>query len=487
MADRRLLSDRRLRYVLATLVASGAADGFGPVTVSFAVLRVTGSVGRLGLVLACQAGVALALTLAGGMAADRFPRGRILAISLAGRAAAATLLAVTLLTGTASFPLLLAAAAGYGCADGFFGPASSALLPQIVPRHRLARANALLGGSASTAAAAAPALAGLTVAALGPGAGFAVQAALLAGAAGTLLAARLPDRGSESARREGPAGRGSPDGRGSRGGRARPLVALRAGWTEFTRLRWLWLLTAQWLVFSMLTLAPVTVLGPAIAQRYLGGAAAWGVISTSLALGAVAGQFGAGRVRLPGRPALVIAWLLPVMTAEALALGLGAPLAVVAAAAAVSGLAMGVQGVFFQTAMQFSVRPDVLARVVAIDLVGSEGGQPVGYALAGPLAAAVGAHAFLTASASIMAAAGTAFAFVPALRTEVNPSEMLSGKPADTATRNRADPDDAGAPIGPPEPPGAFGREKIVEDPAFEADFGNYSCQNPPQRTSPPQ
>jgi hypothetical protein len=77
---------------------------------------------------------------------------------------------------------------------------------------------------------------------------------------------------------------------------------------------------------------------------------------------------------------------------------------------------MGVQTVFFQTAMQTSVRPDVLARVAAIDLVGSEGGQPVGYALAGPLAAAVGAHAFLTASAGVMAVAGTAFAFLPALR-----------------------------------------------------------------------
>jgi hypothetical protein len=185
------------------------------------------------------------------------------------------------------------------------------------------------------------------------------------------------------------------------------------------RIRWLWLLTGQWLVFSMLTLAPVTVLGPALAQRYLGGAAAWGVISASVALGAVGGQFGAGRIRPPARPGLAVAVLMPVMTAEALALGLGAPLAAVAALAVVTGLAMGVQTVFFATAMQTSVRPDVLARVAAIDLVGSEGGQPVGYALAGPLAAAVGAHAFLTASAALMALAGTAFAFLPTLRAPI--------------------------------------------------------------------
>jgi MFS family permease len=404
-----LLTDGRLRYVLGGLVASGAADGFGPVTLSFAVLRVTGSVSRLGLVLAAQATAALALTLAGGLAADRFPRARILICSLAGRTAAAALLAVTLLTGTASFPLLLAAAAGYGCADGFFGPASTALVPDLVPRERLAPANALLGGTTSTAAIAAPALAGLVVAALGPGAGFAVQAALLTAAVGSLWAGVT--RVAKVTRVVGRRGAGAGD-----AGAARRRGALRAGWAEFARIRWLWLLTGQWLVFSMLTLAPVTVLGPALAQRYLGGAAAWGVISASLALGAVGGQFGAGRIRPPSRPGLAIATLMPVMTAEALALGLGAPLAEVAAAAVVTGLAMGVQTVFFATAIQASVRPHVLARVAAIDLLGSEGGQPAGYALAGPAAVAIGAHAFLTASAVIMAAAGAAFAFVPALR-----------------------------------------------------------------------
>jgi MFS family permease len=177
--------------VLAALSASGAADGFGPVTLSFAVLRATGSAGRLGLVLAVQAAAALLLTLAGGVAADRFSRGLILTCSLVARAGGAALLAATMLTGTASFPLLLAVAGAYGCADGFFGPASIALLPDLVPRDRLARANALLGGAGSTAAIAAPALAGLIVAALGPGAGFAVQAALLAAAAGSLRGGAL--------------------------------------------------------------------------------------------------------------------------------------------------------------------------------------------------------------------------------------------------------------------------------------------------------
>jgi hypothetical protein len=36
--------------------------------------------------------------------------------------------------------------------------------------------------------------------------------------------------------------------------------------------------------------------------------------------------------------------------------------------------------------------PETLARVTASDLLGSEGGQPIGYALASPLGTAIGAN-----------------------------------------------------------------------------------------------
>jgi hypothetical protein len=202
---------------------------------------------------------------------------------------------------------------------------------------------------------------------------------------------------------------------------------LRDGWAEFARRRWLWLLTAQWSVYSMVILAPVSVLGPLIAERSLGGAWAWGVIGSCLSLGAVAGQLAAGRIRLPARPALAIAWLVPLMTGEALALGLAAPLAVVAPVTAVTGLAFGAQAVIFQTAMQVSIPPGVLARVTAWDLLGSEGAQPAGYALAGPVAAAVGAHAYLAVSGAAYLLAALAF---PALRPLRTPLTLPPGPPA---------------------------------------------------------
>ena len=377
-------------------------------TLSFAVLRVTGSASRLGLVLTTQAAAALLVTLAGGMAGDRFPRARVMAVSLLARAAAAGVLAGTLLTGAPPFGLLLAMAAVYGCADGFFGPAAAALLPQVVSPGQLTAANALVGGSTSASSIAAPGAAGLIVAVGGPGAAFAVQAGFLAAAAACLAAARASTgrQGRSSARRRAGAGAGRQ---------------LAEGFAAFARLRWLWLLTAEWTGFSLIVLAPLAVLGPVISQQDLGGAGAWGLISSALAAGAVGGQIAAGRLPRPGRPALVIAALVPVMTAEALALGLGAPLAAVTAAAAVAGLAMGTQAVLFPVAMQTAVPSGVLARVTAIDLLASEAGQPAGYALAGPAAAAIGPHAVLAAGAASLLAAGTAFAWMAPLRAPVGP------------------------------------------------------------------
>ncbi len=394
-----MLADRHFRLVLVALTASSSADGLLPVVISFAALQVTGSAGRLGMVLACQGVASLLLSLAGGMAGDRFPRGRILVISSAVRLLAAATLAASLLTGQASFGLLAGMAAVYGCADGFFAPVSTALLPEVVPKPRIAAANALIGGMGSSARIVAPAIAGGVVAVLGPGAGFACEAAVLAVMVGCLAAARLPVRRA----------RAVTD--------ATMLGQVRAGWAAFARLRWLWLLTLQWSLLSLLVLAPVAVLGPAVAQRFLGGAASWGVISSCLALGAVAGQAAAGPIR-PARPARAAACLVPVMTGEALTLGLGAPLAVVAAAAVVTGLAMGGYSVIFQTTVQTAVPAAVLARVSAFDLLGSELAQPAGYALAGPAGMAFGPRTVLTAGSAAMFIAAAAFTLPSPLRRQ---------------------------------------------------------------------
>jgi hypothetical protein len=269
-----------------------------------------------------------------------------------------------------------------------------------VAKDKLGAANALIGGTSDSGWIVAPAIAGVIVGFLGPGYGFAFEALVLAIAVVSLIAARLP---KTRARQEGTA-------------QPHLIRELREGWREFVTARWLWLLTAQWCLFSLLVLAPVSVLGPTIAKSSLGGAAAWGIISSCLAVGLIAGQFVAGRLR-PSRPALLASRLVPIMTIEALVLGLGAPTAAVAAAAVVSGAAMGSQDVIFQTAVQVNIPADVLARVSSIDLIGSELGQPLGYVLAGTVGATAGAHGFLV-TASVLVVLGTgAFTLARPLRS----------------------------------------------------------------------
>jgi Major Facilitator Superfamily len=420
-----------VRLVLAGLVGSSAANGLLPVTESFAVLQVTGSVTRLGLILASQAAVALLANLAGGVAGDAWPRGRTLVASTAVRMTAAAAIATGLLTHSATFGSLLGVSVIYGCANGFFGPVSAAVLPDVVPPGRLGPANALIGGASSSANVIAPALAGAIVAALGPGAGFACESALLAVTATCLAAARIPLRpgpepgAGRDALRPGPEPGAARDAQrpGPEPGAFRNLLRqLGGGWRVYLRLHWLWLLTLQWTAFSLLVLAPLTVLGPDIALRFLGGPAAWGAIGSCLTAGVVAGQFGAGRLRAP-RPLLVSALLCPLGVAEAMTLGAGAPVPVIGIAAVVSGLAMGVQFVIFQTVLQRTVPGPVLARVAAFDLIGSELGQPAGYALAGPAGAVIGLRAVLTVGAGISVAATLPFALAPSLR---QPAEALA-------------------------------------------------------------
>lgn len=404
-----LFGDRRLWYVLAAYVCSRSADGILPVAESFAILRLTGSPSDLGIVLACQGAATLIFSAAAGVAGDRFRHGRILIASTLARMVMALTVAVSLITGTASLLLLLIAATVYGCADAFFTPASRALLPEITSADKLGAVNAMIGGTSDTGWIIAPALAGAIVGFLGPGYGFAFEALVLTAGTACLVAAKLPRVRS-----------------GTRP-RAHPLSELKAGWQEFVKARWLWLLTAQWTLFSLLILAPVAVLGPTIAERFLGGALAWGIISSCLAVGLIVGQIVAARVK-PSHPALTASHLVPLMAFEALALGLGLPVEIVGAAAAITGIVMGLQDVLFQTTMQLNIPGDALARVSSIDLIGSELGQPAGYVIAGTLAAAVGPRTFLLVSCVGVVLGTTAFTFARPLRAPTyQPASPVAG------------------------------------------------------------
>jgi len=100
------------------------------------------------------AGVALAsrlpwlvFSLQAGVLTDRFDRRRLMVVANSLRAVIATGLSVAILLDAASLPLLYVAAFGLGMCEVVFDNTSQALLPSLVARERLERANGNLMGA----------------------------------------------------------------------------------------------------------------------------------------------------------------------------------------------------------------------------------------------------------------------------------------------------------------------------------------------------
>jgi MFS family permease len=384
------------RYFIGQ-TTSYLGDGLLPVAISFAVLDLTGSATDLGLVLAIRTVPLVIFLLVGGVWADRLPRQLVMVASDVVRGGTQAVLAVLLLTGSAELWHLFVLQGVYGAAEAFWRPASTALLPTIVSPRRLQQANALMAVSVNGAYTIGPAVAGILVSAGSAGVAIAVDAASFAVSAVALLLLRVPalDRPAEPT----------------------TFVAdLREGWREFVSCTWLWVVVAFAALFLMLVTAPLMVLGPVVADRELGGAADWGFIAAATGVGVIIGSTAAARLR-PERPILVGVLLISAGSALfAVALGVPAATLAIGAAGFVAGLTEGVFEVIWITALQQRVAPAVLARVSSYDTVGSFVFLPVGLALAGPAAEALGTRAVLFAAAGFALTSSALVALLPSVR-----------------------------------------------------------------------
>ncbi len=158
-------------------------------------------------------------------------------------------------------------------------------------------------------------------------------------------------------------------------------------------------------------LAPLFVLGPLIAKDTYGSAGFYGVVITAFGAGAIIGAV-AGLHWRPSRP-LVAAHLLALLwPLIGIAMALGAPKAVVLGLAPLGGFGIALFDVWWHTVLAEHIPPDALSRVSAFDWMGSLALLPLGYAIAGPLADAIGADEVLFIGSSLTILA-TALALTP--------------------------------------------------------------------------
>jgi MFS family permease len=387
---------------------------FTVVALPFAVLEIGGTATDIGIVEAANLVPLAVFLLIGGVWADRLPRQKVMLVADFLRFGLQCATAAILVTGVAEVWQLALLQVGMGISEAFFRPASVGLVPQVVSPALLQQANALTSLVMSGSITLGAVLAGLVVAAVGPGWGIGIDALTYLVSAAFLLRLRpAAFRG-----RRGPGQEREPEIESAAAGPARALAGeeaaagaevpagaragleffrdLTAGWREFTSHTWLWVMVAGVSLFLFAIDGPIQVLGPIVARDAYDGARTW----AAMGLGQIAGGLLSLRWR-PRRPMLVIAAGMSLAAVPVALLALRAPVWTLYVSLAVMGVEWGLYDPFWTTCMQRVVSPDMISRVSSYDYFGSLAFYPAGLALAGPLADAVGMDTVLWVSAGV--------------------------------------------------------------------------------------
>jgi MFS family permease len=371
----------RLLFLGRTLSAIG--DSIVPVAVTFAVLKL-GSTTELGIVLGVGSATRVVFLVAGGVWADRLPRHLVMMGSDLLRAVAQALIALAFFVGNIHVWELAVVSAVFGFADAFFNPASTGLVPSIVPGEQLQEANALLSLARGILEVTGPAVAGLIVVAFGFGVVFAVDSATFVASFLCLAAMRLPTAIERVVGRS-------------------MLAEAREGLSEVLARRWMVAGLGCDLVVNF-SLAILFVLSPAIVKAHFGGARDWGFLLTAGALGGLAGSAVALRYK-PARPLLVTYLTAFIIPLQLLAYVPPLPLAVLLIGSAWLSWQLSVGNAFWATMEQQHVPGEALARVDSLLWLGSLVVFPIGLAAAGPIASGIGTQTTLILGAALAAIA----------------------------------------------------------------------------------
>ncbi len=374
------LEERDFRLLFSGTVITTVGDRVAGIALAFAVLDI-GSATDLGIVFAARQ-IAEALVLVfGGVISDRLPRNIVMVGASSIQCAAQAATAVAVLGGFGSIAAIVAFQALYGLGGGLVVPAEIGLVPQTVSAARLQQANALQGLSRNLTGILGPAIGGALVVAGSPGAALGIDAVSFLVCAVLLQRIRIPPR---------------PEGAASEGF----LHELREGWQEFTSRTWLW---ASVVLFGIgnLGFCAWIVLGPVIAKEDLGGAGAWGIVVAIGGVGAVAGSLIAMRVR-PKRPLVACTLAAVPLAGQVLVLVVAPSVWLLSIASFCAGAGIAVHLTLWFTLFQREIPEKMQSRVSSYDVLGSFVLMPIGFAIVGPLADAIGVDETLWLSLGVM-------------------------------------------------------------------------------------
>jgi MFS family permease len=369
------------RWLVTGTTINLLGSGIAPVALAFAVLDLGGGASQLGLVVGLYALADVGAVLFGGVLGDRLPRTVMMEGSAAAAAVVQGVVALSLIGGWSSIPLLAVLGMVNGCLSALGTPSSSAITQQTVPADLLQRAISWRRIAQNVAMIIGNGVAGLLVVWVGSGWALGFDALTFALAAAVFTRIDVPPLAAPGAR-EGLWGE------------------VASGFREVMRHTWLWLLILQALLYHLFYGGAQSVLGPIVVGDGLG-RPAWGWALSAMMVGFVAG----GLVTLRWRPrhALFVGTCFLALTAAfPLAMAWSDSLAVVLLGAWLHGFGLEIFSVGWDLSIQEQVEPSKLARVYSFDMIGSFIARPIGLVLTGPMAALVGARGWLTVVGAVI-------------------------------------------------------------------------------------
>ena len=356
---------------------STLGDGAFTMALAVAVYQLTGSSLVMGFFLMAKMIPELLFTLFGGVAADRLPRRLLLLCADSGCALIVLAIAALAWLHLLQVWHLLVLAVLFGLCNSLFNPAYRSITPDLVEKDQFSSANALTELSVQLGNFLGPLL-GAGLIALVNGsvfAAFAFDGFTFVISVCSLLALRsLPRSGHSPA---------TPSANGPRG----MVLDMRDGFRTILNSTWLrWSLIAATFGYVAYTGAMFVALPRLVFAVYTSGPWLLAAITTSAAIGGIAGAIFVGQVRLRHRG--IIAFLAYVLSGVAL-LAFSLPIAqnilvfVVLPAAFGVGFGMNTMGVIWANLLYELVPNEQLGRVVSVDHLGALCMLPVGYVLAG--------------------------------------------------------------------------------------------------------
>ena len=217
----RAFSHRNYRLFFGGQAISLVGTWMQQVAQAWLVLQLTGDALWLGVIAAAQFLPILILGLPAGVFADALPKRRTLLVTQVGKMSLSIILAVIAIANIESLALLVVIALAIGTVNAFDLPIRQSFAVEMVGREDIGNAVALNSAMFNGARIVGPAIAGLTIGAVGVAAAFVIDAASFLAVIVALLAMRV----TELHRRRSPSGRARSMRSGRSSSRAWPTSA----------------------------------------------------------------------------------------------------------------------------------------------------------------------------------------------------------------------------------------------------------------------